>query len=168
MLTKQQKQDQVKESVKALKDSGSVLLADFSKVSISEMTRLRKILRDAGARFQVLKKRLLKIAFQEAGVDFDPTRFAAQTGTIFISKDALSVAGPVYELVKELEKKGKVLTVLGGFDLKDNREITAQEFVILAKLPSREILLAQIAIAFSMPIKQLAYALNSRKEQLEK
>ena len=66
--------------------------------------------------------------------------------------------------IKDEEKE---LEVLGGYDVKEKKVITLDEFNILAQLPTKDILLAQMAIVFTMPIKKLMFALNSRKEQIE-
>jgi len=160
MLNKEQKQNQIKESVENIKKSGSLLLVDFAKVTMAEIHKLRKLLMECGVVMRVLKKRLLKIAFEEAGINYDPTQFNAQTGVLFIPKDVLSVAGIVDKFSKEMSKKEKVFVVLGGYDVFENKEVNVAEFAILAKLPSREILLAQLASVFAMPMKKLAYALS--------
>ncbi len=169
MLTRDQKKNQVENGVKAIKNSQSLLFADFSGLPISVLKELRLILRAAGAKFKVLKKRLFKIALKESGVDYDPTQFQSQVGIIFIPEDVLSVAGNIDKFSRSINKANKHLhlNILGGFDIKESKIISAEEFKILAKLPTREVLLSQLAISFIIPIKQLMFALNGRKEQLE-
>ena len=167
MLTREQKQKQIKQAVEDIKKSESLLFADFSGIPIGDFDILRAALRETGAKFKIVRKRLLKIAFKEAGVDYNPSQFESQTGVIFIPGEVLSVAGNIYKIAKDLTKKSSFFKILGGFNLKDKKVIESEEFIILAKLPSREILLAQIAIAFTMPMKKLMFVLNSRKEQLE-
>lgn len=166
MLTRAQKEEQVKAGIQALKENESLILADFSGVPISDIQKLRQALRNSGAKFQVFKKRLLKIALKESGIGFDPMSFPAQTGAI-LTPDVLAVAGPIAKFSKDLEKQNRKFIVLGGYNMKEGKEITLSEFNVLATLPSRETLLAKLAIVFSMPIRQFAFALNARKEQLE-
>ena len=160
MLTKQQKKEQIAKGVELIKDSHSILFIDFSGIPVTNLQSFRNILREAGAKMTVIKKRLLKISFQEAGVDYDPTQFGSQAAVIFVPDEIISVAGSINNFVKELE-------VLGGYDVKEKKVITLDEFNILAQLPTKDILLAQMAIVFTMPIKKLMFALNSRKEQIE-
>jgi len=50
--------------------------------------------------------------------------------------------------------------------MKENRMVDAKEFNLVAALPSREILLSQIAMMLTMPIKKLMLGLNERAKQV--
>ncbi len=169
MLTKTQKKEQVELGVKELKNSNSLVFADFTGVSTADVRILKTALKESGAKFKVFKKRLLKIAMKDAGIEVDPTQFDAQVGTIFASKAIYDVVGGVAKFAKDLLKKTKKeFKILGGYDSKEKKFFDGAQMAVIAKLPSREILLTQIAVMFSMPIKKVMTALNSRKEQLEK
>ena len=160
MLTKQQKIKQVEEGVAEIKNSKTILFADFTGISTSELRNLRLMLKEVGGKFKVIKKRLLKIALRKSEKDSDPTQFKSQVGAILLSKDIFSAAGNLYKFVIELAKTKKDLKILGGFNLPENKNITSEEFVKIAKLPPREILLTQIAIMLTMPVKKIMIALN--------
>ncbi len=117
MLTKQEKQAQVKEGVGAIKKSRGLFFADFTGIPTAEIRKLRIALREVGDKFKVLKKRLLKIALKEAGSDFDPTQFESQVGTFFIDSDIYSAANKIYKFVKDLAKTKKDFKVLSCIDL---------------------------------------------------
>ena len=168
MLTKKQKQEQVKEGIEEIKKSRSLFFADFTGIPTFELRRLRIILRETGDKFRVIKKRLLKIALKDSGAGYDPNQFESQVGTFFISSDAFSLANKIYKFVKDLAKSKKDFKILGGLDLANKKSITAEEFVTMAKLPSREQLLTQIAVMLTLPVKKLMIALNSRGEQIAK
>ena len=145
---------------RSIKNSKTILFANFTGISTSELRNLRLILKEVGGKFKVIKKRLLKIALQKSGANSDPTQFKSQVGTILLSGEIFSAAGNLYKFVKELAKAKKDLKILGGFDLLENKNITSEEFIKIAKLPNKEILLAQIAIMLTMPIKKVMIALN--------
>jgi len=167
MLTKQQKVELVKEKVGAVKNSRSLIFAGFDKVTVADLSVLRKTLKETGARFQIVKKRLLKIILQQSGVAYDPTESSGQIGIIFVPTDVLSVAGKIYQFIKNLtQDKKKNFQVLAGFDRQESKLITADEFLVLAQLPSREVLLTQLAVLLTMPVKKLMFALNGRAEKL--
>jgi large subunit ribosomal protein L10 len=169
MLTKAQKKEQVASGVSEIKNSKSLLFADFTGVPTDEIKKLKAVLRSAGAKFKVFKKRLLKIAMTEAGVDVDPTKFDAQVGTVFAPKAIYDVASPLWKFGKDLLKNTKKeFKILGGYDAQEKKFFDGAAIATIAKLPSREVLLTQIAVMFGMPIKKVMTALNSRKEQLEK
>lgn len=166
MLTKQEKQAQVKAGVDEIKKSHGLFFADFTGIPTVEIRKLRIALREAGDKFQVLKKRLLKIALKNAGSDFDPTQFESQVGTFFIRSDIYAAANKIYKFVKDLAKTKKDFKVLGGVDLENKKGVSAEEFVKMAKLLTREQLLAQIAVMLTMPVKKVMIALNERSKKL--
>lgn len=166
-LTKEQKRKQIDLGVKKVKDSENLIFVDFNKVGVEEIKKLRRELKKLGADFKVIKKRLLNLAFKEAKIDFDPLQFKAQVGVIFLPKDLSSFASVIYKFSKELKrfKKGE-FTILGGFNLLEKKFIDVNEFNTIATLPSKEILLAQIAMMFTMPLKQIMMILNERSKKL--
>jgi len=153
MLTRAQKKQKVDEGAKLIKESKNLIFADFSGVPVTEIQRLKNELREAGAKFQVLKKRLLKIAIKRAGADFDPTQFEAQVGTFFLSEDLTSVASKIHKFSKDLAKKGKNFTVLSAYDLEKKTALSAEEFTAIAKLPTREVLIAMIMGGITGPLR---------------
>ncbi len=168
MLTKSQKKEHVSAGTKEIKNSESLIFADFTGVKTADMRNLKTSLKALGAKFKVFKKRLLKIALKDAGVEVDPTQFDAQVGTVFATKSVYDVAGTVHKFAKELAKTKIDFKMLGGYDMKEKKFFDALQMISIAKLPSREMLLTQIAVMLTTPIKKIMIALNSRKEQLEK
>lgn len=160
MLTKAQKKEQVAKSKEQIQASQALIFADFSGVSIADMARLKKALKEKGASFKVFKKRLLSIAFKDAGVDFDLMQFKAPVGTIFSESELTSVAGSVYKFSKELEKKGIPFRVVGAFDRQEMKAIDEKDFLVIAKLPSRHDLLGMTASVMSGPIRAFMYLIE--------
>ncbi len=168
MLTRAQKEEQVKLGIEELKKAESLILVDFNAIPTADLRNFRTLLREFNGKMKVIKKRLLKIVFQKQGVDLDPTAFESQVGAVFVPTDLYAVSAKIYKFIKDLARAKKDLKVLSVFDLKNNKSVSVEEFVKIAKLPTREILLAQVAMMMTIPIKKLLIVLNSRKEQLEK
>lgn len=137
-----------------------LIFADFSGTPTAGIRRLKNELKKVGAQFKVVKKRLLALAFNNAGVDFDPTQFESQVGTIFASGELLSVAGPVYKFSKDLAKTKKNFQILGVYDLAQKAFLNPEQFVTIAKLPPREVLLAQLVGVLSAPIRAFIYVVD--------
>lgn len=170
MLTKTEKKQQIELGVDLTKKSKALVFADFTGVSIEEIKKLKNELRKAGAQFKVIKKRLLKLALKDAGVDFDPMQFEAQVGTVFASGELSTVAGYVYKFSKDLEKAKKNFAILGAYDSVEKVALDKNQFLVIAKLPSREILLAQLVGVMSGPIRAFMYVIDqlSKKSALTK
>ena len=167
MLTKDQKKEQVELGGKELGEAKSLIFAAFTGVKTADVKNLKTALRALGAKYKVFKKRLLNIAMKNAGVAVDPMQFPGQLGTVFAPKAIYDIAGTVHKFAKALLKTAKVdFKVMGAYDAAEKKFYDAAAFATIAKLPSREVLLAQIAMMLTMPVKKVMVALNSRSEQL--
>ena len=146
-----------------LKGSKILLFTDFTGTGVEEIKKLRKLVRDLGAKYKVIKKKLMRVAFENSQIGFDPERFESQLGTIFSPKDISEVAGPVYKFSKEVEKKG--FKILGAYDLEKGEFLEGDFVKKIGQLPPREIILGQLAGVLSAPLKMLMYVLDQKKNQ---
>jgi len=149
MLTKTQKKEQITSAAENLKTSSSLIFADFTGVGVEEIRKLKNDLRQAGANFSIVKKRLLNIALKRQGIDLDALQFTGPVGTVFAPDDLTAVAAKVYKF----GQAAKTFQVLGAYDLKINSFLSRDEFMVIAKLPSREVLLAQIMGGITGPLR---------------
>src|SRR3989344_737187 len=157
MLTKAQKAKHIELGQDLIKKSKTLVFADFTGVDTGSVRRIKTEVRKAGATFKVIKKRLLKIAFKNSGIDFDPLQFAAQVGTFFIPEDLSSVAAPIHKFAKELARVKKDFKVLGAYDVVNKVAVPVEEFTAIAKLPSRETLLSMVLGAMTGPLRAFMY-----------
>jgi len=157
MLTKPQKIEKVSESQKLMDESRSLVFIDFTGKSVGEMESLRRKLGELGAKLKVIKKKLLRIAFSEKKIEFDPEQFETQLGTIFAPSEMHEIAGPVY-------KSG--LKMIGGYDLEAMSALDANQMKTLGQLPSREVLLGQLVGMLAAPIRMFLYVLEQKSKQM--
>lgn len=161
MRTRAQKADDIAKLKELLKKSGSLAFADFTGVDTASIAKLKGMLKVSGARYRVTKKRLFQLVLKDAGVAFDPKQhFKGQLGTVFAPGDALTVASMLYKFAKDLAREKKHFTLLGGYDMAGRKFMSAEEFMVLAKLPSREILLAQVMGMFTISLRQFMFLLG--------
>lgn len=167
MLTKKQKSDLLEKSDKNIQGSKALIFLQFKGVSVGDFTKLRRELKKVNADLKIVKKRLLNIALKKAGISFEPGLIKEQLATIFAGGDLVSVAGTVHKFVKALirSKKGE-LSVIGAYDFSEKKIFDPKEFNIIASLPSREVLLAQIAMMLTMPVKKIMTAINERSKKV--
>ncbi len=165
--TKAQKVKAVAEGVKELKTKETLVFADFKGVSTEETKRLRRALYPSGGKFTVFKKRLLRVMFQELGIDVNPKEFEGQVGTVMSSKDISEVAGTVFKFSKETIGADKQLRfkILGGYDLKAKRFLPGDEVRMIGALPPREVLLGQLVGAISGPLRAFLYVLSEKAKK---
>jgi large subunit ribosomal protein L10 len=158
MKTKVQKVKHIEEGVKDLDKSQTLIFADFSGTSTKEINILRETLKAIGAKFQVFKKRLFRIAAEKNNVELPIEKFEGQLGVVFAPDDPEKVAGPIYKFSKTNEN----FKIIGGIDLKEKKFLEADFVKMLGSLPSREVLLSQLAAMFTIPIKKLLVILNEK------
>jgi large subunit ribosomal protein L10 len=144
-----------------LKQSTGVYLADFTGLDVPTFTQLRKQLRDEDVSFLVVKNRLAKLAVKEAGVNGLDGMLVGPTGLVCCESDPVA---PARILTKFAGVSGGKPVIKAGY-IAGNVYVDAQ-LEALAKLPSREVLLAQMVTAMQSPITGLVYTLNGIIQKL--
>ena len=151
----EQKQQIVADLVERLNNSCAGVIVDFKGITVTDDTKLRKELREAGVEYTVVKNTLLKLAIEKTdltGLD------AVLEGTTAIATSADDYVAAARILCKYADTS-KTFTVKNGFI--DNEVIDVEKVNGLAKLPSREILLANVLGAFNAPIASFARAVQA-------
>lgn len=155
-LSKDQKQAQVKELTQKLSDAQSVIFAHYIGLSVAEAGELRSNLREQDAEMKVAKKTLMKIAAKEAGYpELDDKVMEGAVSCIFSYGDPLSGAQVAFKFSKAHDQ----VQLIGG--VFDGKLLTKTEAMELAKMPSREILLATFAGMLQSPLRSFASMCNS-------
>ncbi|MBI2591223.1 MAG: 50S ribosomal protein L10 [Candidatus Brennerbacteria bacterium] len=162
MKTKAQKTEQIKQAEQLLAKSRLLVFADFTGLSVAGFQKLKKSLKTSLNIFQVVKKRLLKIAFKNQGIEFDPVQFESQVATLFSAEDLTDIAAPIYKFSKETKN---VFKILGAYDLNDKKFFSADEVKFIGQLPPREVLLAQLVSMISSPLRQFLFVLNEKAKR---
>ena len=152
------KQPIVDEIINNVKDAESVVLVNYSGLTVEQDTALRKELREAGVQYKVYKNTMMKRAF--AGTAFESlTKDLDGTNAIAISKDdATAPARIIAKFAKTTPKLEMVSGVVEG-NYYDKAGMEA-----LANVPSREELLGKLLGSIQSPIANLARVLNQIAE----
>lgn len=158
MLTKKEKNSIIEKEVENFGKNRSVVFIDFTGVKTGELNNFRKAVREANGELSVIKKKLLRVAFEKAGIDFNPETFESQVGTIISPEEVFSVAGPAV--------KFQSAKILGGYDLESKRFVPAEEVIMLGNLPSKEVLLSQLVGMIASPIRSFMFVLKERAKQI--
>lgn len=152
--------------VTALKDqfSNSVgsILVGYKGLSVNQLQKLRRGIRQNGGSFKVTKARLMKIAAEniDTAQPLIPY-FKEQVGLVFLEKQDPAVIKFLHNFSKDNEA---LKMVAGSLDAK---LVDAATLTRLASLPSREVLLAQVCGILKAPISKLAFVVQqiSNKKQ---
>ena len=137
-------------SVKDIKEkfdkSKVVILTDYKGLTMSQMSKLRKKLRPIDAEYKVFKNTLISRAIKDKAYDGIDPLLTGSTAILFGYEDQVAPTKVLSEFIKENEKPG----IKGG--LLDGKVIDTKTITMLAKLPSREVLLGRVVGTMKAPI----------------
>ena len=156
-----QKEEAVNSLAAELKDASLVLLVDYRGITVEDATKLRKEVREANAEYKVIKNNIIKRALDMNGESGLDSVLEGPTALITSKEDYLAPAKAIYNFTK----KNDFYKIKGG--IIDGKVMTAEEIITIAKLPSRQELLAKLAGALLGNITKLAVALDQVKAQKE-
>ena len=154
-MDREQKTAVVKQLAEELKDAEAIFAVDYRGISVPQAAELRSGLRDADARFRVVKNRLTLRAADEAGTESLKEYLEGPTALTFVKGDAALAAKTIFRLGSEWE----LLGYKGG--LMDGEALDPESFVAIARLPGREQLNAQFAGVVASPLTGLVRGLGS-------
>ena len=155
------KQPIVEEISNSIKDAQAVVLVNYSGLTVEQDTILRKELREAGVVYKVYKNTMVNFAIE--GTEFEGLKGCLEgpTGLAICKEDATAAARVLADFAKDapaLELKGGV--VEGTF-------YDAEGIQVIAKIPSREVLISKFLGSIQSPIANFARVIKQIAEQKE-
>jgi large subunit ribosomal protein L10 len=151
---RQQKISKVEEITSLVNDSALIILSDYSGLSANEMNALRSQLRENGATSKVYKNTFMRRALESLGIEI-PAKFL-KGPTIFVSAKEDVVAAS--KVLAHFAKKNEALTIKGG--VMQSAAIDNDTINALAKLPSRDELIAKVVGLIKAPLTALVGSLS--------
>lgn len=167
------KEQVVAELVERLRTSGTMIVADYRGLGMTELDDVRTELLKHGARFSVVKNTLTKRAAEAAGVEELNQFLDGPTAIAFVADgDMVQVA----KVLNETARRTRVLALKGG--VLDGRAITADQVGDLASLPPADVLRGQVLGAvvgplnaivsiFNAPLREFVAVVDARIRQVE-
>lgn len=137
-----------------LKKSEAFLIIKYAGVSGPDLSNLRQSLKGLNASFFVVKNSVARRALKKSGYDCLVTAVEGPCGLVFIKEDPVVTSKILCDFKKEHEK----FILESGF-LKD-KLLASKDIESMARLPSREILRAQLVMTLNAPISGLVRALS--------
>ena len=147
-MQRTEKEKIVAELTERLRDSETMIVADYRGLSVKEIDELRTKLLEQGASFTVVKNSLTRRAAEAAGADALLTLLDGPTAIAFLDTGGDAVA--VAKALADSTKTTRVLAVRGG--VMQGRAISAEDVEELAKLPPADVLRGQVLGAISAPL----------------
>lgn len=155
------KQSQVDELANELKEAKVVLITDYRGVTVTDVTKLRADLRNANAEYKVIKNNIVRRALNANGESELDSTLEGPVALVIGKEDYLEPSKVIYNFTKSHD----FYKIKGG--IIEGKVMTAEEIITLAKLPSRQELLAKLAGALLGNITKLAVSLDQVRAQKE-
>ena len=159
MITRKQKEEICTKMSETWKDAKSLVFYSYEKMKDNELSEFRMTVNKAGCRAFVTKNTLFVKSAQNAGIELDPKTteeiFKGMTGVVYSNDDPIEAP----KIVKEFAKGKKRPVIKGGYF--EGKLLSKQEVIKLASIPSREVLLGQIAYCIKGPTRNMAVVLNN-------
>lgn len=145
----------VSELEEDFKASPLIIAAEYRGLSVSQMQGMRRAVRESGSQFKISKNTLARIAAENAGRPELKEFIGGPIG--FLTTDA-DPAAAAKVLVNYIDSNSIEMTIVGG--ALDGEVLSADRIKALAKLPSKEVLLAKLLGSMNTPITNLAMVMN--------
>ena len=157
----EQKKEEVGKLAEKMKNAKLILLTDYRGINVTDVTNLRRKLKAVNGEYLVIKNNITKRALAECKIEGLDEFLNGPTAVVIGNEDYLEPSKIIYEYSKDNDfykiKSGVI----------DGKVSSKEEIETLAKLPSREVLIAKLAGSLLGNITKLAIAINAVKSKKE-
>ena len=153
-MPQQDKQELVQKLREDIEGASALILTDYRGLTVSEITALRRKLREAGADYKVVKNTLFGLAAGELTERGLGRMLAGPTAVAFVHNEPIASAKAIADFAQE----HKTLSIKGG--LVEGCLYGADQIQALSKVPPREVLIARMMGLMQSPIANLVGAMQ--------
>jgi large subunit ribosomal protein L10 len=146
-ISRKKKEELVEQITQKIKESKSIVFADYRGLSVDEINEIRGQLREQGIEMKVLKQNLFAIAAKNAGANIDTSELKGHPIAYVFGSDEVAPAKTIYDFAKKHEN----LEMVGG--ALDGKTLSPEELKSLALMPSREELYAKVVGSLASPLR---------------
>jgi large subunit ribosomal protein L10 len=159
-ISKAKKQEKVQLLAKELETSTTAIIGTFTKLTVAKDYELRKVIREVGGRYRVVKNKLAPISGKGTQVE------AALKGLKGVNSVAFTSGDPV-ALAKVFAKwAGENAEFQFKLGIIDGKLIDAAEVKSLATMPGKEEIFSKLLFLINAPAQRLATVLNATGRDL--
>ena len=148
-MNREEKAELIKKLNSTFNNAGVVVVTHQSGLTVDESTDLRVKMREVGAKYQVAKNRIVKLALKDTKYENIIDLFSGPTA-IAVSEDPVSAPKIIFKFAKENDK----LSIIGAG--LDGKTLSVDEVKQLALLPSLDELRGKLVGLIKSPSQKLA------------
>ena len=154
-VTREKKSQQVEKLSGDLKNVGNLVVATYGKLTVAQDYELRKAIRGAGAKYQVVKNTLVERAAKGTKVEEVLKNLSGVTSIAYTTGDPVALAKALAKYAKD----NPDLTFKAG--VVEGRVVSIKEIESLATMPSKEEIYAKLLFLVNAPAQRLVTAMNA-------
>ncbi len=150
------KKAKVDQLTEMLKNAVSCVIVDYKGITVEEDTKLRRELREANVHYSVEKNTMLRFALKNAGIEGLDDVLEGTTAIAVSNDDQTAPARILGKFASDTEGKFNLKAGMVEGQVYDEKGVIA-----LSKIPSKDVLLAQLVGSLQGPIQGLAAILKA-------
>ncbi|MCS6874653.1 MAG: 50S ribosomal protein L10 [Pyrinomonadaceae bacterium] len=156
MKTKAQKQQILTALTEQFQKSSSAMVVSFNRVTVAKDQELRNQLREIGAKYQVVKNTLARIAVKGTPYENISEHFKGVTAVAWTEDDPVQLSKTILKFIKSNSEffQFKIGVV-------DGKIVDFKQVEQIASLPSKEELIARLLFILKAPAQRLASVVNA-------
>lgn len=156
MKTKEQKQKDLDALTAELQNAKSAMVVGFNKLTVTKDQEFRNRLREAGAKYKVVKNTLARRA--TAGTQFEGANehFKGVSAIVWTENDAVVLSKAVSKFVKD---NGEIYSFKVG--VVDGKVVDINQVTAIANLPSKEELISKLLFVLNANAQRVVSVINA-------
>ena len=154
-VTKAKKKDQVEKLSQDLSKVSNMVVATYTKLTVTQDYELRKALRGAGAKYKVVKNTLAERAAKGTKVEGALKDLSGVTSIAYTTGDPVAMAKALTKYAKDMPEFTFKVGVVEG------RVVSIKEIESLATMPSKEELYSKLLFLINAPAQRLVTVMNA-------
>ncbi len=156
MKTKVRKQEDLNALAEQLSNSKSAMIVSFNKLTVNKDQEFRSQLREAGAKYQVVKNTIARLAVKGTPYENASEHFKGVSAIAWTDNDAVVLSKAVSKFVKD---NADLYTFKAG--VVEGKVMDLKQIQAIANLPSKEELISQLLYVINAQAQRIVTVINA-------
>lgn len=156
MKTRERKQEDLNALTEELGNSKSAMIVSFNKLTVNKDQEFRNQLREAGAKYQVVKNTIARLAVKGTPYEEASEHFKGVTGIVWTDSDPVVLSKTISKFIKE---NSDFYTFKAG--IVDGKVVDQKQVEAIASLPSKEELISKLLYVLNAQAQRIVTVINA-------
>lgn len=156
MKTRERKQSDLNALAEQLQNSKSAMIVSFNKLTVTKDQEFRNQLREAGAKYQVVKNTIARLAVKGTPYEDASEHFKGVTAIAWTENDPVVLSKTVSKFIKD---NADFYTFKAG--VVDGKVVDAKQVEAIASLPSKEELISKLLYVLNAQAQRIVTVINA-------